>query len=42
MLGPLVTAYREWIDGEEKKLDDRAKDWTSSEPLPVSPSTTAA
>ena len=22
MLGPLVTAYREWIDGEEKKLDD--------------------
>jgi hypothetical protein len=22
MLGPLVTAYREWIDGEAKKLDD--------------------
>ena len=22
MLGPLVTAYKEWIDGEEKKLDD--------------------
>jgi hypothetical protein len=22
MLGPLVTAYREWIDGEEKKLAD--------------------
>lgn len=22
MLGPLVTAYREWIDAQEKKLDD--------------------
>ncbi|WP_417384170.1 DISARM system helicase DrmA [Gimesia sp.] len=22
MLGPLITSYREWIDGEEKKLND--------------------